>query len=224
MFNARPLKSLYVLNYGDATAQDQLASFIYPELYTMKASVGGRMTVLLRRIDEMARRLMRQLRRTARIVVGQSVIREKFRRYLTDHYGTSTVENVRDALTITSQFGSETITLPQLHAFPLLKDAVERLHEIAHRVGKPSRVDVSIIVPAYNNVAYTLTCLLSVLRQKTRYSFEVIVGDDASSDATIAFPPATNAQQTLSRTVAPWRSRACTSAASRSEGAESPSG
>ena len=129
---------------------------------------------------------MRQLRRTARIVVGQSVIREKFRRYLTDHYGTSTVENVRDALTITSQFGSETITLPQLHAFPLLKDAVERLHEIAHRVGKPSRVDVSIIVPAYNNVAYTLTCLLSVLRQKTRYSFEVIVGDDASSDATQA--------------------------------------
>jgi GT2 family glycosyltransferase/glycosyltransferase involved in cell wall biosynthesis len=128
--------------------------------------------------------------RAARRAIEESVLRRpvsfEFRRYLTENYGTTTVENIRNALTITSQFGGETITAKQLRSILLLKDAVEKLAKVAHRAGSPSRVDVSIIVPAFNHVAYTLTCLLSVLRQKTRYSFEVIVGDDASSDATQA--------------------------------------
>jgi GT2 family glycosyltransferase/glycosyltransferase involved in cell wall biosynthesis len=42
--------------------------------------------------------------------------------------------------------------------------------------------DVSIVIPVYNNWAYTTACLSSLLRVKNSYSFEVIVVDDQSSD------------------------------------------
>lgn len=43
---------------------------------------------------------------------------------------------------------------------------------------------VSIIIPVYNNWAYTAACLHSLLEIKGKYSFEVIVVDDRSSDET----------------------------------------
>lgn len=45
---------------------------------------------------------------------------------------------------------------------------------------------VSIIVPVYNNLLYTLTSIVSVLETTPNYSFEIIVGDDGSTDATAA--------------------------------------
>lgn len=45
-------------------------------------------------------------------------------------------------------------------------------------------VDLSIIIPCYNNAAYLPDCLSSVLGQKTNYSFEAIVIDDGSTDGT----------------------------------------
>lgn len=43
---------------------------------------------------------------------------------------------------------------------------------------------VSIVIPVYNKVEYTLACLRSVAAHAGRVPFEVIVVDDASSDAT----------------------------------------
>ncbi len=42
--------------------------------------------------------------------------------------------------------------------------------------------DVSIVMPVYGQLAYTLNCLDSLFRQDTRYSAEIIVIDDASAD------------------------------------------
>ncbi|MBM1002200.1 MAG: glycoside hydrolase family 99-like domain-containing protein [Desulfofustis sp. PB-SRB1] len=44
--------------------------------------------------------------------------------------------------------------------------------------------DVSILVPVFNQFRYTASCLVSILEQKSNYSFEIIVGDDRSSDST----------------------------------------
>ncbi len=44
--------------------------------------------------------------------------------------------------------------------------------------------DASVIIPVYNNLVYTITCIYSVLLQKDAPSFEIIVGDDGSNDAT----------------------------------------
>lgn len=46
--------------------------------------------------------------------------------------------------------------------------------------------DVSIIIPVYNAVKFTVECLKSLERSRTRKAFEVIVIDDASSDETEA--------------------------------------
>jgi hypothetical protein len=43
---------------------------------------------------------------------------------------------------------------------------------------------VSIIIPVFNQIGYTLACIASVLSAPTRYSFELIVADDCSTDAT----------------------------------------
>ncbi len=45
-------------------------------------------------------------------------------------------------------------------------------------------VMVSIFVPTYNHEAYITRALDSILMQKTEYSYEVLVGEDASTDKT----------------------------------------
>ena len=49
---------------------------------------------------------------------------------------------------------------------------------------KTERPQVSIIIPVYNKWVYTAACLRSLLEVKGKYSFEVIVVDDQSSDET----------------------------------------
>jgi GT2 family glycosyltransferase len=50
----------------------------------------------------------------------------------------------------------------------------------------PSAVNpkVSIIIPAYNNIDYTLTCIMSIYNNTGSSTFEIIIVDDNSSDAT----------------------------------------
>jgi GT2 family glycosyltransferase len=46
--------------------------------------------------------------------------------------------------------------------------------------------DVSIVVPVYNQLPFTLACIEALVEQGTRYTFEILIGDDASNDATEA--------------------------------------
>lgn len=43
---------------------------------------------------------------------------------------------------------------------------------------------VSVIIPVFNKAGFTLACLNSLAKHNTKYSFEVIIIDNASSDAT----------------------------------------
>lgn len=43
---------------------------------------------------------------------------------------------------------------------------------------------VSIVIPVYNQIHYTYACLLSILEHTTDVSYEVIIADDVSTDAT----------------------------------------
>lgn len=47
-------------------------------------------------------------------------------------------------------------------------------------------VDLSIVVPAYNVEKYVKECIESIINQKTKYSFEVIIIDDGSTDDTLS--------------------------------------
>lgn len=65
--------------------------------------------------------------------------------------------------------------------------AFEWARAIARRAGAPrdaERPAVSIVVPVYNQLPFTLACIDALLAHESRYSFEILVGDDASTDAT----------------------------------------
>jgi len=47
--------------------------------------------------------------------------------------------------------------------------------------------EVSIVIPIFGELAYTLSCVHSLLRQQTRHSLEIIVVDDASTDQSARF-------------------------------------
>ncbi|MCI0462512.1 MAG: glycosyltransferase, partial [Gemmataceae bacterium] len=67
-----------------------------------------------------------------------------------------------------------------------LREWVERINRggPGASTGMNETPEVSIIIPDFNGIAYTLGCLQSLLAQQTRYRFEVIVVDDCSTDAT----------------------------------------
>ncbi len=44
--------------------------------------------------------------------------------------------------------------------------------------------EVSVIIPVYNQIAYTYACLVSVLEHTKDVPYEVVIADDASTDAT----------------------------------------
>jgi GT2 family glycosyltransferase/glycosyltransferase involved in cell wall biosynthesis len=60
--------------------------------------------------------------------------------------------------------------------------------DIARRAGDTDEPgfepDVSIVIPVYNQLPFTLACIDALVGHKTRYSFEILIGDDASTDAT----------------------------------------
>ncbi|MBR5451685.1 MAG: glycosyltransferase [Clostridia bacterium] len=49
---------------------------------------------------------------------------------------------------------------------------------------KPYTCDLQIIVPAYNVEKYLRSCMDSVLNQKTKYSYKIVLVDDGATDST----------------------------------------
>ena len=72
-----------------------------------------------------------------------------------------------------------------------LADALARLAEAQREGSAPLprfapavQPEVSIIIPVFNQAAYTALCLRSIAESGTRRSFEILVVDDASTDGT----------------------------------------
>ncbi len=55
---------------------------------------------------------------------------------------------------------------------------------LSMRVPTSEIPDISIVIPVFNQLGYTLACLNSVLISPTRYSMEIIIADDCSTDGT----------------------------------------
>ena len=55
-----------------------------------------------------------------------------------------------------------------------------RVRQLANRLSSPPKV--SVIIPAYKNVEYTLRCIITMLTSGDKTPFEIIVADDRSPD------------------------------------------
>lgn len=80
-----------------------------------------------------------------------------------------------------------------LGATPQFGEAVDALNQLPrssiHDFSKSQIPDVSIIIPVYGQLAYTLNCLHSLICHKSRYNFEIIIGDDVSPDESRIYLP-----------------------------------
>lgn len=72
---------------------------------------------------------------------------------------------------------------PQSPACQQISDRIRAISATRYRM-MPDQPDASIIIPVYNNVIDTLLCICSVLEDSASKSYEIIVADDGSSDAT----------------------------------------
>lgn len=65
------------------------------------------------------------------------------------------------------------------------RDWISRCAQLGGRLGPvPAVPDVTIIVPVYNQLPFTLSVIASVYRWPSRYTFEIIIADDGSHDQT----------------------------------------
>ena len=103
--------------------------------------------------------------------------RPNLHNYLLDRYGIECCRFIEELLGILNRSEADPFGYEKSFAYQGL------CHALSQEKSRFSRaVDVSIVVPIFNNLVLTLTCLAAVLNQRTRHSYEILVGDDASSD------------------------------------------
>jgi GT2 family glycosyltransferase len=104
---------------------------------------------------------------------------QSLRDFIVEKYGESHAALYRYLMAVVDRYGSDS------EAFTQSPDARYLVERAIQRAGQVSaEPEASIIIPAYNNLALTLTCIVSILELPDHSTFEVIVGDDCSTDAT----------------------------------------
>ncbi|QGM92734.1 methyltransferase domain-containing protein [Methylocystis rosea] len=107
---------------------------------------------------------------------------QQMRDYLIDNYGEEKIGLYVYLMSVVDRYGDRPNDFEQSAEFVHLKARLGK-HRASRR-GQRQKVDVSIIIPVYNNLVFTLTSVVSILDNSSRYSYEIIIGDDRSSDAT----------------------------------------
>jgi GT2 family glycosyltransferase len=107
---------------------------------------------------------------------------QKLHDYLIYRHGSASIGLYLYLMSLVDRFGNQPEAFTQSADCDILSDRLQRLARQERSL--PRGVDVSIVIPAYNNLVLTMTCVLSILESHTKYSYEIIVGDDLSSDAT----------------------------------------
>jgi GT2 family glycosyltransferase/glycosyltransferase involved in cell wall biosynthesis len=109
--------------------------------------------------------------------------------------------------------------LPQLaHALSILEGGHENVSLKPLRLPVVMNPDVSIIIPAHNKVEVTYLALCSLLLAHNQASFEVIVVDDASTDATSTLDHLVEGITVIHNTTAQRFVRACNTGAEAARG------
>lgn len=111
---------------------------------------------------------------------GRYWLPQKLRDMILDRYGPDHLDLYTYLFSVIDRFADDPGAFGDSEECARL---IDRAKSLAASAGD-FRPTVSIIVPVYNNLLYTLTCIVSVLEIDHRYSFEIIVADDQSTDGT----------------------------------------
>lgn len=106
---------------------------------------------------------------------------QSLRDYIVERYGEAFVALYLYLMAAVSRYGDDPDGFVASDELRVLRHRMELL---ASEKYAGDDVEVSVVIPVYNNLVYTLTCVISLLEQATRRRYEIIIGDDLSSDAT----------------------------------------
>jgi GT2 family glycosyltransferase/glycosyltransferase involved in cell wall biosynthesis len=85
---------------------------------------------------------------------------------------------------VLGRHGGRRLSEAELRAAPELQRLVDEVTELSRAIALPTRIDATVVIPVRNQVVHTLCCLKALLGSPARSSFEIIVADDLSDDAT----------------------------------------
>ncbi|CAN5210310.1 hypothetical protein BH09PSE1_BH09PSE1_07460 [soil metagenome] len=111
---------------------------------------------------------------------GQYWLPQRLRDLLVDRYGEGRLDLFVYLFSLIERYGDKPESFD--HS-PDAEKLIARARTLA-AVTLEGQPTASVIIPVYNNLLYTLTCIVSVLESAPRVSFEILVADDRSSDRT----------------------------------------
>lgn len=112
------------------------------------------------------------------------------RNFLNDEFGEATTRDViaridRYRLPVPTQEARAAIEV-ECEESQAIAWSIEIASRPARAIASDLQPDVSIVIPVYNQVPFTLACIDALMQHDSRYWFEILIGDDSSSDATAA--------------------------------------
>lgn len=114
-------------------------------------------------------------------------IPQKVRDLTVDEYGEDAVPLYRYLYSVMAYYGEDPDGFANSRA---CRDVVARARSLSLALEtQGAQPDATIVIPVYNNILDTLLCLVSVLESETAASYEIIVADDGSTDATASLVP-----------------------------------
>lgn len=113
---------------------------------------------------------------------------QTLRDFVLERYSDAVLKRIWYLYSVMAAFEGDPTSFPQ-------SDACRRL--VSHARGRAADMqactrvipDVSIVIPVYNNILDTLLCIVSILDAEGDATFEIIVADDGSKDATTQIIP-----------------------------------
>lgn len=104
------------------------------------------------------------------------------RNYIIDRFGESATDLYVYLMSVVERMGDDPDAFAESRDLHILRERMEMMAEARSRKDAP--IDVSIIIPVYNNLVFTLTSVVSILDHRCALNYEIIIGDDQSKDAT----------------------------------------
>ncbi|MCP1538095.1 glycosyltransferase [Methylorubrum extorquens] len=111
---------------------------------------------------------------------------QALRDYVLDTFGNEPVATLSYLMSVITQYEAAPEAFGASHAAAVLAARIRERAAAQVKRQSDAPLAASIIIPVHNNCLYTLTCLASIFEYAGERSFEIIVGDDSSTDETYA--------------------------------------